>query len=148
MTNALRDARRRAGLTQRQLAERSGVAQPNIAAYESGRRRPSEAMLQRLLAAARPRPSELLARHREAILATAQHHRAHDVRVFGSVARSDDTTDSDLDLLVRFEEGASLFDHAGLVIELERLLGVHVDVISEGGLRSPHDRILAEATAL
>lgn len=135
-------------MTQRQLAERSGVAQPNIAAYESGRRSPSEAMLQRLLSAARPRPSKLLTRHREAILAVAQRHRAHDVRVFGSVARGDDTTDSDLDLLVRFEEGASLFDHAGLVIELERLLGVPVDVISEGGLRSPHDRILAEATPL
>jgi len=72
---------------------------------------------------------------REAILAIARKYGAHDVRIFGSVARGDATADSDLDLLVRFEPDRSLFDHGGLIMDLQDLLGVKVDVISEGGLR-------------
>jgi len=45
-------ARIKAGLTQRQLAERLGVSQPTVAAYESGRRQPTVPMLMRFLAAA------------------------------------------------------------------------------------------------
>ncbi|WP_297747752.1 nucleotidyltransferase family protein [uncultured Tessaracoccus sp.] len=52
------------------------------------------------------------------------------VRVFGSVARGDDAEGSDIDLLVEFEKGASLFDQAGLEIDLEELLGRRVDVMS------------------
>ena len=77
---------------------------------------------------------ELIAK-REAILAIARRYGAHDVRIFGSVARGDATADSDLDLLVRFEPDRSLFDHGGLIMDLQDLLGVKVDVISEGGLR-------------
>jgi uncharacterized protein len=47
----IRDARRRAGLTQQALAERSGTSQPTLSAYESGRKDPSVATLERLLAA-------------------------------------------------------------------------------------------------
>jgi len=72
---------------------------------------------------------------REAILAIARKYGAHDVRIFGSVARGDATADSDLDLLVRFEPDRSLFDHGGLIMDLQDLLGVKVDVISEGGIR-------------
>ena len=52
------------------------------------------------------------------------------VRVFGSVASGDDAEGSDIDLLVEFEKGASLFDQAGLEIDLEELLGRRVDVMS------------------
>ncbi len=47
----VRNARRCAGLTQRELARRSGTAQPAIAAYESGARTPTIATLERLLRA-------------------------------------------------------------------------------------------------
>lgn len=76
-------------------------------------------------------------------------HDATDVRVFGSVARGHDTLDSDIDLLVRFMPGTTAFDHAGLVAALSDLLGVQVDVISEGGLRLPGDQhVLDEARPL
>src|SRR5687768_1288473 len=65
-----------------------------------------------------------LQRKRDAILAIAGRYGASDVRVFGSVARGDATETSDLDLIVRFEAGRSLFDHGGLVMDLQDLLGV------------------------
>jgi len=140
--------RKRAGLTQKELADLSGVAQPNIAAYENGTRRPSAKMLKRLAEAAKPRPSAVLATHRAQVKRLAQQHKATNVRVFGSVARGDDRPGSDLDLLVKFAPGASLFDQIGLAQDLEEALGVHVDVISEGGLRSAHDEIRAQARPL
>lgn len=45
----LRDARAHAGLTQTGLGERTGIAQPNISAYESGRRTPTVRTLVALL---------------------------------------------------------------------------------------------------
>ena len=142
------EIRRRAGLTQNQLADLSGVAQPNIAAYENGTRRPSAKMLARLAAAAKPRPSLVLAKHRATIERIARQHKALDVKVFGSAARGDDLPGSDIDLLVRFAADASLFDQVGLAQDLEDALGVGVDVVSEGGLRLGHDHIRREARAL
>lgn len=63
MTNAVRDLREAAGLSQAELARRSGVAQPNIAAYEAGRRGPGPEMLDRLRMAVRPLPHDALAAH-------------------------------------------------------------------------------------
>ncbi len=77
---------------------------------------------------------QLVADHRDEILALAREHGAHDVRVIGSVSRGDEDADSDIDFLVRFEQGRSLFDQAGLLHGLEELLGVEVDVVSEGSL--------------
>jgi len=145
---AIRELRQRAGLTQRELAELSGVAQPNIAAYENGSRRPSAAMLERLTAAAKPRPSSALADHRSEVEALLRDHRALGAKVFGSVARNEDRPGSDLDLLVTFRSDASLFDQIDLAYDLERLLGVHVDVVSEGGLTERHAEIRAEARPL
>lgn len=140
--------RRRAGLTQKQLSDLSGVAQSNIAAYETGTRRPSSKMLLRLSEAARPRPSAALAKHRRQVLEIAKRHKALDVKVFGSVARRQDSPGSDLDLLVRFSPDASLFDQAELAQDVEDLLGIHVDVVSEGGLRLGHEAIREEARPL
>jgi uncharacterized protein len=142
------DIRRQAGLSQKQLADLSGVAQPNIAAYESGARRPSAKMLARLKAAAKPRPSVVLAARRAEIKRLASRHKALDIRVFGSVARGEDRPGSDVDLLVRFAPDASLFDQIELAQDIEDILGVHVDVVSEGGLRTGHDEIRAQARAL
>ncbi len=146
--NEVRRLRLRAGLTQDELSERSGVAQPNIAAYESGTRTASPAMLSRLRAVAAPRPSEVLAENRESVLALAREHRAGDVRVFGSIARHEDVSGSDIDLLVRFDPGADLFDLADLKASLEELTGLRVDVVSERGLRAGPNPIRDEAVAL
>lgn len=71
------------------------------------------------------------------------------MRVFGSVGRNVDGPTSDIDLLVRFERGTSLLDLASLEHELAELLGVDVDVVSEGGLRLPkHQSIIDDARAL
>jgi predicted nucleotidyltransferase len=135
-------------MTQEELAARSGVAQPNIGAYETGRRKPSAAMVRRIMSAARPRPSKLLREHRGEVLALAAANHAGDVRVFGSIARGEDTPDSDIDLLVRFDEGASLFDLVRFADKLEAMLGVRVDVLSENGLDERHQEIRDQALAI
>jgi uncharacterized protein len=90
----------------------------------------------------------LVDRHREEIRAAARRSRGRRVRLFGSTARGDDRPDSDIDLLVDFEPGSSLFDVLHLTTELEHLLGRNVDVVSTGGLK-PRDRhILDEAVDL
>ncbi|MBW7864498.1 MAG: nucleotidyltransferase family protein [Candidatus Hydrogenedentes bacterium] len=86
---------------------------------------------------------------REEILAIADSYGAHDIRIIGSVARGDVTETSDLDLVVHFEPGRSLFDHGGLIVDLEELLGVKVDIISEGGMRQNfRDHVMKEAVPL
>jgi len=86
---------------------------------------------------------------RDEILRLANQRGAHDVRVFGSVARGEANENSDLDLLVAWEPGRSLLDHAGLVQDLQDLLGVKVHVGTEKSLHwYVRDRILREATPL
>ena len=87
--------------------------------------------------------------HRDAIRRLAAQHGARDVRVFGSVARDQARSDSDLDVLVTMEPGRTLFDLIALEQDLEELLGRPVDVVSEAGL-SPYLRngILADAVAV
>ena len=86
---------------------------------------------------------------REVLIALANRCKAENVRVFGSVARGEANEESDLALLVHFRDGASLFDLIDLKEEAEKLLGLDVDVVSDGGL-SPYlkDRILNEARPL
>jgi len=91
----------------------------------------------------------LRAEQREEILRLAAHRGARSVRVFGSVARGEAKEGSDLDLLVEWEPGRDLLDHAGLVQDLEELLGVKVHVGTEKSLHwYVRDRILREATPL
>jgi predicted nucleotidyltransferase len=86
---------------------------------------------------------------REEILNLAEQHGARDLRVFGSVARGEANENSDLDLLVAWEPGRSLLDHAGLVQDLQELLGTKVHVGTEKSLHwYVRDRILREATPL
>jgi predicted nucleotidyltransferase len=77
---------------------------------------------------------KLLKEKRQAIMTVADKHGAHSVRVFGSVARGDSGPESDVDLLVKMEEGRSLLDLSAMVLDLKELLGVNVDVVSEDGL--------------
>ena len=136
-----------AGLTQDELAARSGVAQPNIAAYESGRRRPSSAMLARLHRAAAPLPHEVLDAKRSDLLAIAAKHQMTNVRLFGSAGRGTDTAGSDIDLLVTAPPKAGLMKISAFALDVERLLGVKVDILTEGGLRADHP-IRREAVAV
>ena len=86
---------------------------------------------------------------REEILRLAERRGAHSLRVFGSVARGEANETSDLDLLVAWEPGRSLLDHAGLVEDLQDLLGIKVHVGTEKSLHwYVRDRILREATPL
>jgi uncharacterized protein len=75
-------------------------------------------------------------------------HRGRSVSVFGSVARGDERATSDIDFLVDFEPGSSLFDLLHMSDELELLLGVPVDVVSAGGLKERDHHIRREALPL
>jgi hypothetical protein len=90
---------------------------------------------------------QTLRQKREAILEIARRYGAHDVRIFGSVARGENTEASDVDIVVRFESGRTLLDHAGLIGQLEDLLGVKVDVIDADGMR-PRFRAVVEKESL
>jgi predicted nucleotidyltransferase len=89
-----------------------------------------------------------LRRRRVEILGIARKRRARRIAVFGSVARGAARPDSDLDLLVDFEPGASLLDHVGLFQDLEELLGVGVDVVARSALKPRDEHIRAEAVDL
>jgi predicted nucleotidyltransferase len=91
---------------------------------------------------------EVLRYRRDDILAAARRRRACHVRVFGSVSRGDAGPGSDVDFLVDLDAEASLLDQVGLIQDLEKLLGVGVDVVSTGGLRPHHYPIQEEAVDL
>ncbi|QAY59241.1 XRE family transcriptional regulator [Microbacterium protaetiae] len=146
MSEVLRELRERAGLSQSQLAARSGVAQPNIAAYESGRRIPSAAMVDRLRSAMCPLPHEALERHRDELKGLAAKYGLSNVRVFGSAGEGTDTTQSDLDLLVTRSSDVGLLAIAEFALAAEQMLGVPVDVVTDGGLPADHP-ILRSAVA-
>lgn len=142
---AIRNARRRAGLSQAQLATRAGTSQPAVARYESGTSTPALATLERLLAAcgssvvlaarerrtapALPRGSlgAALRRSRARLRAAGRRHGIHHIRVFGSVARGEDKRGSDVDLLVELEPDRTLLDLIGFRQDAEEILGVRVD---------------------
>ncbi|MEW5858035.1 MAG: nucleotidyltransferase family protein [Cyanobacteriota bacterium] len=92
---------------------------------------------------------ELLKEKREEILSIATKYGAFNVRIFGSVARGEDTADSDVDFLVELEPGRNLLDRIALMQDLEDLLERKVDVATVKGLREYfRDRILREAVPL
>jgi predicted nucleotidyltransferase len=96
-------------------------------------------------------PSDLrrrLREHRPELLAAAARRGASNLRIFGSVARGDDLAGSDVDFLVDFEASRSLVDVAGLILDLQGILGVPVDVVEASTLRPSDEDILAEAVAL
>ena len=161
----MRDARRSAGLTQAELARRAGTSQAMVARYETGVASPTVRTLQRLLRAA-GRELELssvsaqsgnpvnslamLREHRAEISAAAERVGARNVRVFGSVARGEDTPMSDVDLLVDFpahERG--LLPLLTMAERVEQIVGRRVDVAAvEVMAEQVRDRALAEAVPL
>ncbi|HJT58603.1 MAG TPA: nucleotidyltransferase family protein [Ktedonobacteraceae bacterium] len=93
--------------------------------------------------------NELLQEKREDILRIATRRGASNVRIFGSVARGEADSKSDIDILVDLEPGRSLLDLGGLLMDLQDLLGHDVDVVTERGLRARiRERVLREAILL
>jgi predicted nucleotidyltransferase len=92
---------------------------------------------------------ESLRQRRDELLAIAARRGASDMRVFGSVARGENTGTSDVDFLVRMERGRSLLDLAALRDDLEAAIARPVDVITENGIY-PYlrQRIFNEAVPL
>jgi uncharacterized protein len=86
------------------------------------------------------RPSEALLLHRSDIRRVVESHHARNARVFGSVIHGSDTELSDLDILVDPLPEMTYFDIGAIRLELAKLLGVSVDVLTPGSLP---DRILA-----
>jgi predicted nucleotidyltransferase/DNA-binding XRE family transcriptional regulator len=163
----LREARRRARLSQVEVARRAGVTQSVVSAYESGRREPSLATLRRLVAATglelairiRDRASlssplsgplgRRVGQHRDEVTRLAAQRGASNVRVFGSVARGEDTENSDVDLLVDLAPEVGLFGLGRLERELTDLLGVRVDVVPAGDLKPDAQRdVIRDAVTL
>ena len=92
---------------------------------------------------------QLLRENRTEIQRIAAKHGAYNVRVFGSVARGDPGPSSDVDLLVEAGSVTSSWFPAGLILDLEDLLGCRVEVVTERGLnREIRDYILREAIPL
>jgi predicted nucleotidyltransferase len=92
-------------------------------------------------------PSEIVDENRDAIISVAAENGLSNVRVFGSVARLDDTVESDIDLLVTPNEGTSLTDLSGFLEEVENITGFDVDVLSDRVV-PPDSEIRREALAL
>ena len=93
---------------------------------------------------------ELLQKNRQEIIAIATKHGAYNVRIFGSVARREETPASDIDFLVDYDlSKISPWFPGGLLADLEDLLGCKVDIVTEKGLNDLiRERILQEAIKL
>jgi predicted nucleotidyltransferase len=85
---------------------------------------------------------------RTEILRLANARGGRNVRVFGSVVRGENREESDIDFLIEFDTGRTLFDLIGLKLDLQELLGATVDVVTPNSLRYIRDRVLAEAEPL
>ncbi len=90
---------------------------------------------------------ELLRSHRAEILRLAERRGISGIRVFGSVARGDATSESDIDLLVDFDKSHRGLDLFAFARELQELLGHPVDVATEVH-PAIHDKVDAQAVLL
>lgn len=92
---------------------------------------------------------QFLLSHREDIIGVAEKSGFHNVRFFGSVARSDYTEDSDIDLLVDYRSSTSIFDLRYLIGRCEEILKRRVDVVTLGCIpEKDHERVLNESVPL
>ncbi|WP_414120813.1 nucleotidyltransferase domain-containing protein [Corynebacterium nuruki] len=124
-----------AGLTQRQIADAIGRSQPEVS---------------RLLRFHGTTPlGQRLQRRRPQVLEILRQADITNPRVFGSVARGEDSEDSDIDLLVDLPEGFGLFNLSAVEGELSEVLGVSVDVVpARALLRLSDSHATSEAVPL
>ena len=90
----------------------------------------------------------MLVEHRDAIRAVAARRRVRSIALTGSVARGEDTADSDYDFLIDCEPGVGLLSIAGLQRELQEILGEAVDVVPETCIKDSHRGMLKDAVVL
>lgn len=89
---------------------------------------------------------EVIHHKREEIRRIAAEHGAVNIRIFGSVARGEERLDSDLDLLIDVGPKTSSWFPAGLILDLEKLLGCQVEIVTEKSLNPLfRDQVLREA---
>ena len=74
---------------------------------------------------------QFLRKNRQKILDLADKRGGYNVRVFGSIARGEEHETSDVDFLMTFRKGTTLFDRGGLVVDLREYLGCDVDIVSD-----------------
>jgi uncharacterized protein len=92
---------------------------------------------------------QLLGGKRDDIKHIAARHGAYNIRVFGSVARGEATPESDIDFLIDVGPSPSSWFPAGLILDLESLLGRRVEVVTEKALNPDlRDHVLREAIPL
>lgn len=163
----LRSARHRARMTQAQLADRAGVTQSVVSAYEAGRRQPSLPTLRALIAATgyeldlqlRTTPRRLDAltgpigkqvrQNRRRLLDRAAVHGIRNLAVFGSVARGEDGPDSDLDLAGDLPAGMGLVGLGRARDDFEAIVGCPVDLVPFDDLKAGiRGHVEAEMVAL
>lgn len=172
ISQALRQARLDANLSQVDLAARAGTSQSALARYETGAALPTVPTLERLLAACgrrleiqtpparHPGPvssvrsqlgprADKLRRQRRQLLDAAERHGVGHLRAFGSLARGEATGDSDIDLLVDLKPGHTLLDLAAFRREAGEILDLPVDVATADMLKERiRDEVLSEALPL
>ncbi len=85
---------------------------------------------------------------RETIRETAAQRKATAIAVTGSTARGTDTETSDCDFLVDLQDGASLFDLAGIQCDLEDLLGCKVDIVPADSVKPGFEQLFDDALLL
>ena len=93
---------------------------------------------------------QVLLEKREEILQIAAKHGAHNVRIFGSVARGEDDEKSDIDFLIDYDlSKISPWFPSGLMQDLQSILGRKVDIVTMEGLKERiRERVLQEAMEL
>jgi len=92
---------------------------------------------------------QFLHEKRDDICAIAAKHGAFNIRIFGSVVRGEAGPDSDIDFLVDAGPTTSSWFPAGLMLDLEKMLGRRVEIVTEKAL-NPYirDHVLAEVKPL
>lgn len=94
------------------------------------------------------RRDSVLVIHRDAIREVAARNKCRAIALVGSVARGEDTDDSDYDFVADFDAGVTLFDMCGLQAALEDLLGADVDVVPRTSVKKRCRGILDDAIEL
>ncbi len=91
-------------------------------------------------------PLDLIREKRPEILRIAAKHGVREIRVFGSVARGEAGPNSDIDFLIEPGPNTTPWFPAGLIVDLEDLLGRRVEVITDRALNPDlRERVLQEA---
>ncbi len=94
------------------------------------------------------RRDDVLVKYGAEIRAAAERNHARAIALVGSVARGEDSHNSDYDFLVDFEDGVTLFDIGGLEADLEDLLGARVDVVPRSCVRESCRGMIDDAIPL